>query len=146
VLYAYANHAAPTLVWREEQSLRGQPFKKVGDMPHNWASAEFIRLVVHLIEIDRGSELHLLEGMPSEWALPGQTTSLNGIATPFGRLTMQFRVSKDGRSARLSIEPLQGAACSRIIVHRSSWAGAKVPSTLELDPTRRNETTLAFGN
>jgi len=146
VLYAYANHAAPTLVWREEQSLKGQPFKKVGDMPHNWASAEFIRLVVHLIEIDRGSELHLLEGLPSEWALPGQTTSLNGIATPFGRLTMQFEVSKDGRSARLSIEPLLGAACSRIIVHRSSWAGAKTPSTLELDPTRRNETTLAFGN
>jgi len=35
VLYAYANHAAPTLVWREEQSLKGEKFKKVGDMPHN---------------------------------------------------------------------------------------------------------------
>ncbi len=63
-LYAFANHACPTLVWREEQSLVGESFRKVGDMPHNWASAEFIRLVVHLLALDRGDELHLLEGFP----------------------------------------------------------------------------------
>ena len=39
ILYAFANHAAPTCVWREEQSLLGEKFRKVGDMPHNWASA-----------------------------------------------------------------------------------------------------------
>jgi hypothetical protein len=32
ILYAYANHASPLLTWREEQSPKGQPFKKVGDM------------------------------------------------------------------------------------------------------------------
>lgn len=50
-LEAFAEHAAPVLVWREEQSLRGEKFKKVGDMPHNWASAEFIRLCVHLLAL-----------------------------------------------------------------------------------------------
>jgi hypothetical protein len=49
ILYAFANHAAPTGVWREEQSLKGEPIKKVGDMPHNWASAEFTRLTIHLL-------------------------------------------------------------------------------------------------
>ena len=44
ILYAFANHATPLLDWREEQSLRGEKFRKVGDVPHNWASAEFIRL------------------------------------------------------------------------------------------------------
>lgn len=34
-LYAFGNHASPMLVWREEQSLKGEAFKKVGDMPHN---------------------------------------------------------------------------------------------------------------
>ena len=34
-------------------------------MPHNWASAEFIRLVIHLLALDRGDELHLLEGFPA---------------------------------------------------------------------------------
>ncbi len=47
-----------------EQSLVGESFRKVGDMPHNWASAEFIRLVVDLLALDRGDELHLLEGFP----------------------------------------------------------------------------------
>ena len=28
ILYAYANHAAPTLVWREEQSLKGEKVQK----------------------------------------------------------------------------------------------------------------------
>ena len=67
ILYAFANHATPVLDWREEQSLRGEKFRKVGDMPHNWASAEFIRLTVHLLALDRRDELHLFEGLPVEW-------------------------------------------------------------------------------
>ena len=35
ILYAFANHATPTLAWREEQSPVDKPYKKVGDMPHN---------------------------------------------------------------------------------------------------------------
>ncbi|NOX54462.1 MAG: hypothetical protein GXP27_08470, partial [Planctomycetes bacterium] len=61
-LYAFANHACPLLCWREEQSPKGEPPKYVGDMPHNWASAEFIRLVRHSLVLERGRELHLLEG------------------------------------------------------------------------------------
>ena len=39
-LYAFANHAAPTRVWREEQSLKSSHNGQfIGDMPHNWASA-----------------------------------------------------------------------------------------------------------
>ena len=44
---------------------RGEPFRKVGDMPHNWASAEFIRLAIHLLALDRGDELHLLRRLPA---------------------------------------------------------------------------------
>ena len=54
-------------------------------MPHNWASAEFIRLATHLIELDRGSELHLLEGFPPAWYGPGLVTRLAGVATPLVR-------------------------------------------------------------
>lgn len=66
-LYAMANHASPLLAWREEQCLKGQEYREVGDMPHNWASAEFIRLAIHLLALDRGNELHLLEGLPAAW-------------------------------------------------------------------------------
>ena len=139
ILYAYANHAAPVLDWREEQSLKGEKFKKVGDMPHNWASAEFIRLVVHLLALDRGDELHLLEGFPREWAKPSMVTRLNGICTPFGKLTLQLQIAKDGKSAALHVEPLADASCRKIIVHLSGWASAENSAIIELDPHQRNQ-------
>ena len=115
-LYAFANHAAPTLVWREEQSLKGEPFKKVGDMPHNWASAEFVRLTIHLLALDRGDELHLLEGFPHEWAGPGMLTGLSGVATPFGPLDLTVQADKDGKTVTLSVKPL-AANCKAVVVH-----------------------------
>ena len=134
ILYDYANHAAPLLVWREEQSLKGERYKEVGDMPHNWASAEFIRLVVHLLALDRGDELHLFEGLPAEWMKPGMVTQLNGIATPFGKLTMELKIAGDGKSARLHIEPLTDPSCRKIVVHLNG--------TLELDPKVKTVRTI----
>ena len=138
VLTAYANHAAPTLVWREEQSLHGEPFKKVGDMPHNWASAEFIRLTIHLLALDRGSELHLLEGLPPEWLGPGMQTRLNGIATPFGPLQMEFKVTADGKTATVSVKPVE-ANCSAVIVHLPGGA------TERLSPRRGGSVRFPLG-
>ena len=103
MLYAYANHASPVLDWREEQSLQGKPYKKVGDMPHNWARAEFIRLTVHLLALDRGDELHLLEGMPAQWLGAGHDDRLNGVATPFGHFDLTVQVAngrQDGHAGR----------------------------------------------
>lgn len=138
VLYSFANHAAPVLVWREEQSLKGEPFEKVGDMPHNWASAEFIRLTVHLLALDRGNELHLFEGLPAEWAKPGMKTTLNGVATPFGPLTFALEIAQDGKKASLKIEPLRESSCEKIIVHLSGWSRAEAGKTIELKPAIAN--------
>ncbi|HAK93888.1 MAG TPA: hypothetical protein DCM87_02470, partial [Planctomycetes bacterium] len=129
VLYAYANHAAPTCVWREEQSLIGEKFRKVGDMPHNWASAEFIRLVIHLIALDRGEELHLLEGFPPAWTRPGMVTRLDGVATPFGPLSLAVESDREGRSVSLTVKPL-GADCRAVIVHLPDGTARR------LDPQR----------
>jgi hypothetical protein len=133
-LYAFANHAAPILAWREEQSLKGEPYRQVGDMPHNWASAEFVRLAIHLLALDRGNELHLLEGLPRSWAGPGMETRLDGIATPFGPLTAALRVSSDGRRAVLEIEPLADSACQAVVVHLGSWTGHAGERVERLDP------------
>ena len=123
-LYAFANHASPLLAWREEQPLRDEPYRQVGDMPHNWASAEFIRLATHLIALDRGQELHLFEGLPRQWTAPGKSTRLSGVATPFGPLTLELTIAADGRSARLKIDPLTDRACEKIIVHLGTLAAA----------------------
>lgn len=143
-LYAFGNHAAPTLVWREEQSLKGEKFRKVGDMPHNWASAEFIRLAIHLLALDRGNELHLFEGLPQEWTKPGMTTKLNGVATPFGALTLELKVAPDGQTASLNIEPLTDDSCEAIIVHLESWTKGQ-EEFIKLNPKAENRLVIKIG-
>jgi hypothetical protein len=134
VLYDFARHASPLRAWREEQKPVGEGDAEVGDMPHNWASAEFIRLCTHLIELDRGDELHLLEGFPREWAAPGMVTRLGGVLTPFGPLHLVIRVAADGRSARLTMSELKGPRPARIVVHLFGLTGRQ--QTVEL-PTDR---------
>ena len=139
VLDAFANHADPLRAWREEQSLKGGPFKKVGDMPHNWASAEFIRLATHLLALDRGNELHLFEGLPAEWTQPGMVTKLDRIATPFGPLTMALQVSDDGKTAHLTVAPLPDPSCQGIVVHLAPWARAEREAVIRLDPRQPSD-------
>ena len=141
VLYDFANHAAPTLVWREEQKPAGKGSQEVGDMPHNWASAEFIRLTTHLVAIDRGEELHLLEGLPPEWTRPGMATRLNGVLTPFGPLHLELRISEDGKAARLKVQPL-GHQCRRVVVHLSGWASSDPNATQVFASDRAVDSTI----
>lgn len=89
-----------------------------------------------------GTELHLLEGIPQEWLGAGMTTSLQGIATPFGLLTMRLTVGKSGRSAKLTVEPLGDKSCTALVVHTGDWTGGKENATITLDPSVRNELTI----
>jgi len=143
-LYAFANHAAPVLVWREEQYPRGRGDGFVGDMPHNWASAEFVRLVRNMLVLERGSELHLLEGMPAEWAAPGKVTRLDGAMTEFGPASLTLAVAPDGRTARLELDPPRRSRPSRVVLHLDGWSGeegtrclpvsGRTSSTIRLKP------------
>jgi len=135
VLYAFGNHASPLLCWREEQMPVGHGDKMVGDMPHNWASAEFIRLTRHCLALERGNELHLFEGFPASWAKPGAVTKLRDIATEFGPLSLEFRVAKDGRSGELKLTPPRRNPPAKIVWHINRWSGQS--GTIEL-PVKAN--------
>jgi len=123
LLYAFADHASPVWNFREEMPHQVKqcevfPFDRgSGDMPHVSASAEFIRLVGHLLAFDRGAELHLFEGLPPEWLKPGMTTRLNGLVTPFGPLTLELKVATEGNKATLKVAALRDPACQKIVVH-----------------------------
>jgi hypothetical protein len=129
-LYAFGNHASPLLAWREEQMPVGQGVQVVGDMPHNWASAEFIRLVRHSLILERGNELHLFEGVPAKWARPGAVIRAKDIATEFGPTSLEFRAARNGTSAVLKLTPPQHAPAERVVLHLANWSGQ--PGTLEL--------------
>ena len=139
-LYAFGNHASPLLVWREEQLLAGQGDQVVGDMPHNWASAEFIRLVRHSLILERGDELHLFEAMPAKWARPGAVTRVQDIATEFGPLSLEFRVARNGASAILKLTPPPRTPPARIALHLDNWSGQG--GTMELPVLGQSRTEV----
>jgi hypothetical protein len=120
-LYAFANHASPLLCWREEHNLTGAKEEYCGDMPHNWASAEFLRLTRHCLILERGSELHLLEGIPTTWTGPGCTTRLTQIPTSFGPVSMELTIAPTGQSARLVFDPPRRDPVSGIVVHLENF-------------------------
>jgi hypothetical protein len=116
-LYAFGNHACPLLCWREEQNPQGQKEHQVGDMPHNWASAEFIRMVRHLLILERGDELHLLHGLPHVWTRPGNKTKMLEIPTSFGPLSLMLEMDGKGDSVAIEITPPRRDPPEKIKVH-----------------------------
>ncbi|MGO9202418.1 MAG: hypothetical protein ACLQM8_17975 [Limisphaerales bacterium] len=121
-LYAFGNHACPLLCWREEQKPLGETPAYCGDMPHNWASAEFIRLIRHLMVLERGAELHLLEGLPSAWTKPGAETRLTDIPTSYGQMSLALRIAPDGRAATLDLDPPRREPMTKVVVHLEAFA------------------------
>ena len=104
MLYAFANHAAPTRVWREEQGLkRGGRAVIVGDMPHNWASVEFIRLTRHLLLMEAGDGLHFLRGLPRAWA--NGPVNLQAAATRYGPVNLDLNADGHGVTILISAAP-----------------------------------------
>lgn len=121
-LYAFANHAAPSRVWREDHALvHSNSAEYCGDMPHNWASVEFIRLVRNLLVLERGGALHLLMGLPEEW-LPRQDNPLvlEDTPTKYGSFSVRLTVQTGG-GYHLEVSRTRGNQTPEgIIVH---WHG-----------------------
>lgn len=136
-LYAFGNHASPLLCWREEHMPQGRGNQTVGDMPHNWASAEFIRLVRHLLVLERGEELHLFEGLPAAWVKPGAVLKVKEVATEFGPISLELATAQDGKTATLKLQTPMRTPPKRIVVHQQTWNGQA--ATLEL-PVKRSVT------
>lgn len=141
-LYAFANHASPLLCWREEQNVKGQPEHFVGDMPHNWASAEFIRLIRHLLVLERGDTLHLFEGLPHAWVRPNGHLKFDQVPTSFGPVTISMDVDSSGQTATIRVIPPRRAPPRQVIVHLEQITANARAVRVGTDPTRAIPLTL----
>ncbi len=56
--------------------------------PASSFGAEFIRLVRHLLVLERDNDLHLFEGLPAKWLPPGGVLRLQDISTEFGPMSL----------------------------------------------------------
>lgn len=85
----YLNHASPLHAWREEQPLQQALLgDNWGDMPHNWASAECIRYLRHMLALEDNQTLRLLDGLQPADLCERAPFSLSGSPTRFGRIAL----------------------------------------------------------
>ncbi len=116
-LYAMGNHASPLLCWREEQNVIGDPLHFVGDMPHNWGSAEFIRLVRHLVILERDQSIHVLPGLPRAWTRPGHVLAMHDVPTALGTISVRVEMSADAKTAQITVDPPDREPLSNLVIH-----------------------------
>ncbi len=111
----FLNHASPLHAWREEQSLIDAPITQyIGDMPHNWASAECIRYLRHMLILEELDRLRLLDGIGLDDLLPRKPFALEYSPTRWGRVsialepldlkTWQVRYKREAFHPRIQFE------------------------------------------
>ena len=155
--HGFLNHATPLYCWREEQPLRGALSAHcVGDMPHNWASAECILFLRHTLALEDGGALRLLppydspkgrglSGRSDQWyfGLMPLQTGLAGIAG------VHFVVSELTRRGFIALPTTRNTAGVDILVsgdpHTNAFAYLQVKASqykVSFWPTGRPEKCL----
>jgi hypothetical protein len=132
----FLNHATPLYCWREEQPTRGSVYSSyVGDMPHNWASAECLLYLRHMLVFEDGKDLRLVSGIADPELMDAEPWQLGGSPTRFGRITLSLTPENGGRAWRLRFQRengpqpftvrLPGTLGGRLRFASSSGAGVK---------------------
>jgi hypothetical protein len=141
--HGFLNHASPLYCWREEQPLRGSAVASyVGDMPHNWASAECVLYLRHMLALEDGPALRLLEGIGAQELSTRQPFRLTQTPTRFGRVNLEL--TPQGAGWRLRFDRDKGPAPKSVRVP-AALAGLKFKgargaaarpgtATVEIDP------------
>jgi hypothetical protein len=149
----FLNHASPLYCWREEQALQhalvGQDW---GDMPHNWASAECVRYLRHMLLLEDGTHMRFLEGMIPANFDERRLFRLEHTPTRFGRVTLQVEPISNRQGWKLDVEvesaqsaeevqvpvSIVGRTFDRVVGASYKLQGRKVM----IDPKARNWTAF----
>jgi len=111
----FLNHASPQYCWREEQPLQNALVRGyIGDMPHNWASAECIRYARHMLALEDGGHLRLLAGITAAELHAGEEYALSATPTRFGALNLKLEPLDRGQGWRLTYERAHGPAPEKV--------------------------------
>ena len=88
----------------------------VGDMPHNWASAECIRYMRHVLALEDGPNLRLLAGVTQDQLAARQPYRLTATPTRFGRVDIDLEPLDRKQGWRLSFHRAEGPVPARVSV------------------------------
>ncbi len=134
ILYAVANHASPLGTWLEEQLPKDVGTRTSGDASDATASALFILLLRDMIANDRPDTVEVLGGVPPSWYANGARLRLDRVPTECGSLSLDVRVSADGKTCTLSTGKLPGGMhCTlRLVLQGLKEAGFRYAHGPEL--------------
>jgi hypothetical protein len=107
----FLNHASPLHCWREEQPLqKSLQARYVGDMPHNWASAECVLFLRHMLALEDGRHLRLLEGIGDYELNSGEPMQLTHSPTRFGCISLKLEPTGASRGWKMVYQRETGPA------------------------------------
>ncbi len=100
------------VVWRD----RAAP-KFIGDMPHAWIGAEFIRSMLDLFAYERESDSSLVigAGIAPEWVTTAPGVVVHGLRTAYGSLDLSARGDSD--SVVVHLNGTMRAPAGGLVVH-----------------------------
>ena len=115
--------------WQVFAEVVRSPMRSVfylGDMPHTWVGAEYVRAMIGMLmhENDRG--LELLPGTPPDW-VAGKGLAIDRLATAFGTLSMSAQ--QDDTALRIHLGPGLGATTEVVV----SWPRRQRPRSVTVD-------------
>lgn len=115
--HGFLNHATSNYCWREEQPVKGSlTATYVGDMPHNWASAECIRYLRHMLILEDGPSLRLLAGVGGPELANSEPASPRGTPTRLGRIDFDFEPIGRNTGWRLKFKRADGPSPSAVLL------------------------------
>lgn len=111
------------VVWRDPRAP-----KFIGDMPHTWVGADFIRSTLDLLAYETDSALVVGAGVPPAWVREGNGVAVRGLRTTRGPLSFTMRADSGGVRVRIEggLSPPPGGIVVRSPLEgppRAAYAG-----------------------
>jgi hypothetical protein len=141
----YLNHASPLYCWREEQPLRRSlTADYIGDMPHNWASAECVLYLRHMLALEDGRDLRLLAGVGDFELAGGEPMSLVQSPTRFGRVDLHLEPLDRHAGWRLKFQRGTGPAPANIHIPATLGSGRQFAKVTGAAVRRQGDVLLVI--
>jgi len=113
----FLNHATRLYCWREEQPLQNSQLARyVGDMPHNWASAECVLFLRNMLALEDGPSLRLMEGISDYELESNEPWSLQDSPTRFGRISLKLEPLRPNGGWRLEFRRKAGPIPEKVLL------------------------------
>jgi hypothetical protein len=121
--------------WQVFAEVVRSPMRSVfylGDMPHTWVGAEYLRAVIGMLIHEGDGRLDLLPGVPPDW-VTGKGLSIDRLPTAFGELSMSAQ--QDESTLRIQLAPTLNPSTEVAV----SWPTRKRPKSVTVDGKARGD-------